>query len=254
MTNFTNTNTTTEMDAFIKDHPQPLLQNTIYLNNNHNSSMQRCVTIDFPLKEMPTLTRQFSTMPPAFQRGVTYSAPLPDEEEEMLPPMPTLTRQFSTMPPAFQRGVTYSAPLPDEEEEMLPPMPTLTRQFSTMPPAFQRGVTYFAPLSKEEMVQNEREVAILELEFQRSLKEEFPTKPMLKRETTISSPLVLSKDSDLYLYPSSTPDPIIMSYLTNKEVSNRRWDPETKSIEIIDPDIPEEDRRLLVTDAILYEK
>lgn len=59
-------------------------------------------------------------------------------------------------------------------------------------------------------------------------------------------PKKLRLDDDLYRLQVSKDKEIIKSWITNKEVPNRIWNPVLKSIVKIDPDIPDgEDRRLL---------
>ena len=73
------------------------------------------------------------------------------------------------------------------------------------------------------------------------------------REKAIRGPLILVRDSDIYIVSNGTTK-IFMSWITNKEVPNRRLNERTGYSEKIDPTIEEEDRRLLIPNAILAEE
>lgn len=77
-------------------------------------------------------------------------------------------------------------------------------------------------------------------------------RPRLPREKATRGPLILAKDSDLYILCDGTKK-IIKSWITDKEVPNRRLNEKTGYLEKIDPTIEEEDRRLLIPNAILAE-
>jgi hypothetical protein len=76
--------------------------------------------------------------------------------------------------------------------------------------------------------------------------------PRLTRSETIRGPLILVRDSDLYILSNGT-NKVIKSWITDKEVPNRRLNEKTGYLEKIDPSIEEEDRRLLIPNAILAE-
>lgn len=78
--------------------------------------------------------------------------------------------------------------------------------------------------------------------------------PSLKREKTIRGPLILAKDSDLYVLSLGNGTHLIKSWITNDVVSNRIYNIKTKTINILDPTILEEDRRLLLPHCILQEE
>lgn len=74
----------------------------------------------------------------------------------------------------------------------------------------------------------------------------------LSRQITMPGPLILVKDSDLYILCDGTKK-IIKSWITDKEVPNRRLNEKTGYLEKIVSTIEEEDRRLLIPNAILAE-
>jgi hypothetical protein len=116
-------------------------------------------------------------------------------------------------------------------------------------------------------IEAETAAAALALEKQKSIKNEFQlvhideddlellgVEPKrIAREKKIVGPLILVRDSDLYIL-SDGPNKTIKSWITDKEVPNRRINERTGYSEKIDPTIEEEDRRLLVPNAILAEE
>jgi hypothetical protein len=76
--------------------------------------------------------------------------------------------------------------------------------------------------------------------------------PRLPRCKAMRGPLILTLDSDLYIL-SDGHNKTIKSWITDKPVSNRRLNEKTGYLEKIDPTIEEEDRRLLIPNAILAE-
>ena len=81
--------------------------------------------------------------------------------------------------------------------------------------------------------------------------DELPPLRPLTRCITIPGPCTLIRDADLYVLCDG-PTKIIKSWITDKPVPNRRLN-ERGHIEMIDPTIEEEDRRLLIPNAILAE-
>ncbi len=82
--------------------------------------------------------------------------------------------------------------------------------------------------------------------------EDYDMPPKLERTETIRGPLILAKDSDLYVLIVDN-NYIIKSWITDNVVDNRVYNVQKNKIEIIDPTIVEEDRRLLLPNCILQE-
>jgi hypothetical protein len=71
--------------------------------------------------------------------------------------------------------------------------------------------------------------------------------PQLKREISIQgSPRILTRDFDLYVHRHDKDNYVIKSCITDKSVTNRRYNNETGYIEKIDLSLEEEDRRLII--------
>lgn len=83
--------------------------------------------------------------------------------------------------------------------------------------------------------------------------EEILILPILERTKTQKGPLILAKDEDLYVLCIGNGNYIIKSWITDSMVRNRVYNLERKRIEIIDPTMVEEDRRLLLPNCILRE-
>jgi hypothetical protein len=72
--------------------------------------------------------------------------------------------------------------------------------------------------------------------------------PPMKRENSIQGgPRILTRDFDLYILKYDKDNYVIKSCITDQPVANRRYNKETGYIEKIDPNLEEEDRRLLIT-------
>ena len=72
--------------------------------------------------------------------------------------------------------------------------------------------------------------------------------PPMKRENSIQDgPRILTRDFDVYILKYDKDNYVIKSCITDQPVANRRYNKETGYIEKIDPNLEEEDRRLLIT-------
>jgi len=90
-----------------------------------------------------------------------------------------------------------------------------------------------------------------------SLPKEALIQPVLENQNKVYGPGILRRDMDLMVLTTDDGERLIKSFWTNKIVPNRRCNSVTGYIEIIDPTIEEEDRRLAILklnpDAILEE-
>ena len=72
--------------------------------------------------------------------------------------------------------------------------------------------------------------------------------PPMKREITMMSSLrILTRDFDVYVLQYDKDNYVIKSCITDQPVANRRYNKAAGYIEKIDPNLEEEDRRLLIT-------
>jgi len=67
-----------------------------------------------------------------------------------------------------------------------------------------------------------------------------------KRQITRSIPAILHRDADLMILWISQTEYVIKSWITDKPVANRKYNPDTKRVEKIDWTLEEEDRRLIL--------